>query len=436
MKLTDITAEFIEEQNGYASDLYTAAQAQADEVERIFKSEFDIPTDTTDKENPGSPDVRKPARARAILEKFLSLLSLRSTQTIQVIPGNLTNDEIEACSKIERWLRGYQLAYMLETKRNPWRHAAYWYFLRGRGCLETRFDTSQLGRDRLAVRTYADDPYGIYSVWDRDGVCWYTKEYNRYAKSVKDEIARRRKGDKDQRWKGVELPDKVGEEVEIVEYWDDTYCAASCNGELLYRRQHDYGFVPLAEARCLETPLASQEWAFQSVLAPIMDSLKGMYALASKMATGVDLFYWPKILVESPSGQAVILDSGAPGVESNIPVGAKVTVISPTPNDRVLAQLMGWYQSDVQLGGIPDIAWGSEPHTLQSGFAVSQVLGQVMDKIAPHEQALELALGWDWSHKLQLIEKFGDVDGAYLSVPVEREYAQKTSDADPISIGY
>jgi len=110
-----------------------------------------------------------------------------------------------------------------------------------------------------------------------------------------------------------------------------------------------------------------------------------------------------------------------------IPPGAKVTVISPTPNDRVLAQMMGWYQSDVQLGGIPDIAWGSEPSNLQSGFAVSQVLGQVMDKIAPHEQALELALAWDWSHKFKVIEKYGGAAGANLSVPVQREYAQANS---------
>jgi hypothetical protein len=106
-----------------------------------------------------------------------------------------------------------------------------------------------------------------------------------------------------------------------------------------------------------------------------------------------------------------------PGVESNIPPDAKVTVISPTPNAQVLSQLMGWLKADEQLGGIPEIAWGAEPSSLQSGFAVSQVLSQVLDKIHDKKTNLELALGWDFSHKLQLIEKFGMMDGVNLQVP-------------------
>jgi len=42
----------------------------------------------------------------------------------------------------------------------------------------------------------------------------------------------------------------------------------------------------------------------------------------------------------------------------------------------------------------------------------------VMDKIYDKKIAIEQALGWDFGHKLQLIEKFGDMDGLKLSVPV------------------
>ena len=171
----------------------------------------------------------------------------------------------------------------------------------------------------------------------------------------------------------------------------------------------------------MDTPLTDMEWAYSSVLGPVMDSLKQMFALASKLATGVDLFYWPKILVRSADGKAVILDSGMPGVESYIPMDAKVDILAPTPNDRVLAQLMGWLQSDIQLGTIPDIAWGTEPSSLESGFAISQVLAQVLDKIHDKKVNLELALGWDWGHKLKLIEKFGIAPGFNLMVPMKVE---------------
>ena len=78
---------------------------------------------------------------------------------------------------------------------------------------------------------------------------------------------------------------------------------------------------------------------------------------------------------------------------------------------------MGWLKADEQLGGIPEIAWGAEPSSLQSGFAVSQVLSQVLDKIHDKKTNLELAMGWDFSHKLQLVEKFGLMDGVNLQVP-------------------
>jgi hypothetical protein len=429
--MTDIDAEYVLDQHAYAKDLYTGARAQADEVEELFKSDWEIPKDSPGNKHGASPDIRKPARARAIVEKFLSMLSLRSTQTIQVVPRNLDEGELEATSKLERWARGYQLAYMLETKRNPWRDDPYFFFLRGRGCLETRLDASFLNSDKLAVRTLADDPNNIFSVRGHDGIEWYTKCYTRSARSLKAEIKRRSKAVKKERWEALDLSEvDDNDDVEIIEYWEEDYCAYVLGegekraAKLLTVKKHDYGFVPLAEAHCMATPLADAEWASQPVLYSIMDSLKGMYKLASKMATGVDLFFWPKILVETQSGNLSVLDSGAPGVEAVITPGSKVTVINPTPNQAMLAQLMGWYSGDVQLGGIPDIAWGTEPGNLQSGFAVSQVLAQVMDKIAPHQQALELQFAWDWSHKFKLIDKYGALKGINLSVPVERAHAK------------
>ena len=438
--MADIDAQYVLDQHAYAKGLYSGALAQAAEVEELYKADWEIPKDVGDNKNAASPDIMRPARARAIVEKSLSMLSLRATQTIEVVSPTLEDADLEKTSKQERWAHGYQRGYMLETKRNPWRDAAYWFFLRGRGCLETRFDASFLGTDKLAVRTLADDPNNIFSVRGHDGIEWYTKCYERSARSLKAEIKRRSAGAAESRWQSVDLSDvDDNDEVKIIEYWDETHCAAVLGddsddpgkGKLLYVRQHDYGFVPLAEAHCMATPLPEMEWASQPVLYLIMDSLKGMYKLASKLATGVDLFYWPKILVQSASGQSVILDSGMVGVENMIPVDAKVTVINPTPNAQVVAQLMGWLQGDVQLGGIPDIAWGTEPGNLQSGFAVAQVLGQVQDKIAPHKEALELAYGWHWSHVFRVIEKYGDLPGANLSVPVEREHAKTNNIRNP-----
>jgi len=408
-------AKWVLDQHHFARDLYHEAIDFSEEVEELFTAKWSVPRDAADQTTAGGRATQlKPARARAILEKFLTLLNVRATTKVQVIPRSTGEQEQKACTKLENWLLGYQRQYMMETKQNPWRKFVYWYLLRGRGVIETRFDVNRLGSDSMPIRTIVTDPNMVFSVWGENGVGWYTKEYKRYVWDISAELSEL-SGSKKR--KMPELPDDENQKVPVVEYWDKEWHALLVDEQLVWVNRHDYGFVPICEAHCMDTPLADMRWAYNSVLGPIMDSLKQQYAAASKLATGVDLFYWPKVLVQSATGQAVILDSGMPGVETHIPPDAKVTVIQPSPNAAVLAQLMGWLKADEQLGGIPEIAWGAEPSSLQSGFAVSQVLSQILDKIHDKKTNLELAMGWDFSHKLQLIEKFGLMEGVNLMVP-------------------
>ncbi len=417
--MPSIDADYIISQHGIAKGLYGPALLRSDEVEKLFKSDWGT------QDGGDSPHVMRPAKPRAIVDKYLTLLSIRATHTMNVIAKDNSPEEQEKCSKIERWMNGYQRAWQMETQHNPWRANTYWALLRGRGCLETRFDPSRLNTEKQVIRTIADDPNTIFSVWGRDGIGWYTKEYTRPVWDLKDEIDRRKgtpKGKKGSRFLPVALGDE-NDDVTVVEYWNDTYCGAVIQSgdedQLLYVKQHDYGFVPLAEAHFMDTPLAQVEWSYQSVLDPIMDTLKMQFALASKMAAGVDLFYWPTILVTMADGRLLAYDGGTIRA-ADIPTSVvKVDVIAPSPNQAVLAQLMGWLKADEQLGGIPDIAWGSEPNSLQSGFAIGQVLGQVKDKIADKQDQLEQQFGWAWGHALRLLEKFGGATGAYTKVPVE-----------------
>ena len=412
-------AKWVLDQHHFARAQYHEAIDFSEEVEELFTAKWSVPRDAADQTTAGGRATQlKPARARAILEKFLTLLNVRATTKVQVIPRSTGEQEQKACTKLENWLLGYQRQYMMETKQNPWRKFVYWYLLRGRAVIETRFDVNRVGSDAMPIRTIVTDPNLVFSVWGENGVGWYTKEYKRYVWDISSELSEL-SGSKKRRM--PELPDDENEKVPVVEYWDKEWHALLVDEQLVWVNRHDYGFVPICEAHCMDTPLADMRWAYNSVLGPIMDSLKQQYAAASKLATGVDLFYWPKVLVQSATGQAVILDSGMPGVETHIPPDAKVTVIQPSPNAAVLAQLMGWLKADEQLGGIPEIAWGAEPSSLQSGFAVSQVLSQILDKIHDKKTNLELAMGWDFSHKLQLVEKFGLMDGVNLMVPAGNE---------------
>ena len=407
-----VDADWVMKQHRFAKGQYGEALRFSAEVEKLWKADFDIPRDTSDSMTSSKPRITRPARARAILEKFLTLLQIRANQQIQVVPKSTGEGEQRACEKLEQWLVGYQRCLGMEMKKNVYRDFVYFFLLRGRGCIETRFDVKAIGGDYMPIRTMAHDPNQIYSVWGESGIGWYTKEYTRFAWDIKKELENKEKT------RSITLPDDPNKRVVVVEYWDSNWNALLVDNQLVWVNEHEYGFVPLCEAHCMGTPLNDMRWAYQSVLGPIMDSLKQQYIMASKMATGVDLYYYPKVLVQSATGQAVILDSGVPGVETQIPPDSKVTVLNPTTNAAVMQQLMSFLRADEQIGGIPEVAFAAEPANLQSGFAVSQVLSQVMDKIYDKKTAIEQALGWDFGHKLQLIEKFGNLDGLKLTVPV------------------
>lgn len=427
-----ITAEEIEAKHAAAVDYYAPAAEKAEETEELFKAEYDIPRDQGDLANPASPRVLKPARPRAILDKHLTLLAVRATHRRQVVPLNTTREELEACSKIEHWLDGFEHRHHAEVGHSVWRNFVWWYLFRGRGCLEVRYDATLKEKGRLPIRVLADDPLCIFPMYGRHGLRYYTKEFTVAAGELRADIARHQKGARKNRWHNVELvgKDDRGEErakadeelVTVVEYWDDENCAALVDGELLYAKPNAYGFIPLAEARCLDTPLDSAEWAYQSVLAPVADSLRAIFAIVSKLASGVDLFYYPTILVVYNDGRMETYDGGKIKLDEIPRADVKqVQVVNANPNQAVIQMLLGWLQGDVSLATLPDIAWGAEPSSLQSGFAISQVLSQVMDKIEDKKVNLEMAMGHSWGHVLKLVNKFGAASGTDLKVPAKVE---------------
>jgi hypothetical protein len=411
--------EWVLTQHKHAKSIYEADGAKdfALEVEGLFKADYGIPQDTADTKNSG-PKINHPARGRAILEKYLSLLMTRANMGIQVMPHKSGLKERDDTTRLEQWIEGYINQFMRETKTNFLRHFVYWYLLRGRAVIELHYDQSY-DEYGLPFRIKIPDPLNIYTVWGDSGIAWYTKEYEMYAWEAKHQIDSRG-GTIPRDW-----PKDENKKVHFIEYWDSEHNVVLVNKELVWDNDHGYGFVPIVEAYCSDTPLSSARWAYQSVLGPIMDSLKNIYALMAKMATGVDLFYWPKILVQSPTGEAVMLDSGVVGVEKEIPTGSKIDVISPTPNAQVINILRGELQSDINLGGIPELAFGEAPTSLESGFALSQVLGTIMDRISDKKINLELALGWLFGMLLQMAEMFAGSEGVNLDVPVDADMEEK-----------
>jgi hypothetical protein len=256
---------------------------------------------------------------------------------------------------------------------------------------------------------------------------YYTKEYKVYGRELCKELDG---GGYQTAWLTAEEGYKDCE-ICCVEYWDDTYHALVCkhedgaesDGELIYSKKHDYKFVPLSIGYCMDTPLASAEWAYSSVIAPVVDSLKQVYMLMSKISTGVNMYYYPLIVYISADNRPVIWNPMTNTGEDlvHIQPGSQLIVLNPTPNAQIINQAMAFHAGDIALMTLPEIAFGKESKSLESGFAYSQVLSAAKGAIDDKLPQLQMAAAGCRSHMLRLIDKFSKGSGLDFSVPMNYE---------------
>ena len=105
--MPDIDADYISDKHAFASSLFEDANTNAREVERLFKGEYQAGEDQANASNPASPRAFKPARPRAIVEKYLTLLSVRASQSISIPPRTADEDEQVRTTRVEEWLNAY-----------------------------------------------------------------------------------------------------------------------------------------------------------------------------------------------------------------------------------------------------------------------------------------------------------------------------------------
>jgi len=400
----------ITERIKFASGLYSEARNQMDEDEELFTGEYTIAEEIEDQE----VEIVKPPRPMAIIFKFLSRLAVRAEMGIQVVPKVLSDKEEEICTTLERWLEGYKFRAEYEAEDPIYRYFVTWFLLRGRGCLELRLRDEYAKSDEyLVIEPVVDDPYKISPVYGSKGIMYYAKEYERYVWDLRSELEGKVGGSKESAWT---IPDslrtkKDTDRCAVQEYWDKDWHAGLIDKEFAYFKKNPLGFVPLRQAKAMDTPLEAAEWASQGILHPISDMLKKQAELMSKGITGLEVFYYPWILVQEPGGRSYIIES-TPGTIQNIHPDAKITVLNPTPNQALLHQLGLMVSEEINLMGLPDISWGAEPGTLQSGRAISQVLSQTLDVIEDKRQNLERAMGRHFGDVLKLVETYAGLSAA------------------------
>jgi len=399
----------------FASGLHEESNARMDEVEEVLMEKWEVPKDVADQ---AGVRVMQTVKGRAIIERFRQMLDIGSA-SFRVMPQKIGEREDETCSKIERWLVGADRRMKHETGRDHDRDGLWWYLFRGRADFEIRFEPGRKDKSKFPLSTLCDDPRYIFPVKGRSGIVWYTKSYDVYVRELRGKVGKKKLA--------VLEEAKPNDKVEVVEYWDDKVYAVVAGGhsavkpEMIMRKEHRYGFVPLNEARCLDTPMDDPKWGSEPVIGTVIDHLKQVYALASKMATGVNLFYYPLLFGVSASGQPVVIDPYDPGEPQQMAPGTKLEQVNIQVNHQALAMLMAFYQSDINLVTLPETAFGQEPKSLESGFAIAQVMNTVQSALRDKLPELERAMGEHRGNTLRLYSQFASGTGLDWAVPVDYE---------------
>ncbi len=397
----------------FAKGLHKTATEWMKEWEQLYKGEFATPQDQA------NPDIHayKPARPRAIVAKMLALLSLRAKMQNQVVPKKDTQEEEAICTRLEHYLQGYQWRIQMEKNQPVFRHAVQWGLLRGKAVLLAQYVPRFVDSEFFPIRTVVPDPATVFEVPGENGIMYFVRESERYALELGRELDKRaaREGDlpdtsKPQWKKPAGLADKTPtDKCKVTEYWDGEYYAVLIDDELaLAPAPHEYGFCPIAVAYFEDTPFVEMEWKGQGVLAPIADAIKNEAMLMAKLGDAASSFFYPLVFWQSTDGRGGWINPYAASV-SSLPIDAKITIYAPQPNLPILESFRQWLNNDVNLMTLPEIAWGMNPSLAgHSGFAISQVLGQVMDRIEDKKENLQFAFGTHFGQVLRLTAAFAD----------------------------
>jgi hypothetical protein len=339
---------------------------------------------------------------------MISMLAIRSDKSITVVQSNETAQAAAAADKLERILDAYLDEHSRQKQRDPFRDSVYYAVMRGRAGLLTAYDPLRSG---MRIRLQALDPLGYWPVASNEGVEWFTREY------VMSRLEMQTFFDKVEREAGAKpIPETIRatnaeeedmrDNLRVVEYWDEKYHAFSVEGQF-YRFTHDYGFCPLVEFRFNETPEQEQRWAYAGLLSAVHEDLKLHATLLSKMATGAEQFYYPRLYYITRDGAMGMVShhSSRPGDFVEIAEGTEPIILNPTANTEAVSSLLQMVETSIGESTLNPMVFTQDLPDV-SGFLVSQFYSVIQDSLADKRDPMERAFGIALGQVLQLMEMY------------------------------
>ena len=257
--------------------------------------------------------------------------------------------------------------------------------------------TWQAGQ-RVPLLLQLRDPRYVYPEFGLDGLAYVVEKRDRTVKDLRNSL-----GDD-------VLPDaSLTDEVEWIEYWDDTYFMYWADGEpvALGAGQgpwpHRYGGMPYSFEFARQTGKLEPEDRVRPLLKSVDKVIDRLDLLDSAEATFIMQYNGDALMVYSEGEPEIDLRSGA---VNHLEPDDRADWLRAGRRPLETEQAGGKYSGQFQKGTFPDSMYGMDPGRVMAGYALNMLNQSGQLRLKPILSCVESFLGELLEHALMVSEHY------------------------------
>jgi hypothetical protein len=258
--------------------------------------------------------------------------------------------------------------------------------------------------EKIPIAMQLRDPRFIYPEFGVDGLQFICEQWRRTVQDIRASI-------------GPDLlPEKkLTEEVDWLEYWDDTHYCWWANGSPVPQPEeigggdgpweHRYGGNPYAFEFARQTGKMQPEKRARPLLEGLKGTVDKMDMLESMSMTHVAQYIGSSLVVKSHSDDDVDVDL-RPGAVNQILPDESIDFLYAGRAPFELNDSLGRFQVLFERGTFPGTMFGEDPGRVVAGYAISLLNQSGQMRLGPMVDCMERFLGSMYSNVLMIAENY------------------------------
>lgn len=352
-----------------------------------------------------------------VIQLFLRFVAGEPRIEVPYLSAEKADDE--RSQKIESWLMAYWAQMRRQQGRNLMQDGAWYSGVRGRGAMDIQwigFDVPELRANSIApIETRLLDPLNTGFAYGPYGVDYAYHKYRETRRYVEKAYPKFEFKDRGRARPGYDSK----KNVTVISMWiaerDAIYHCVLVNDEFAKPpTKTKYKYVPMIEWMGDGAPIADEAARSLSLLHGMKDTWPAKSRLISKIATGLNFYFYPIYKAHSPNGKSfrspITIKPGATleldDDQDVVPMATDVNV----PLAQAMLQLL---DTQIQQSTFPTVMYGEEGGA-SSGYAINQLASSARGRMNTIRINWESAIERANQIILSLVEVFGDEEGVTL----------------------